>query len=749
MPYLLSTLDTVAWRYSVPEAVYPEALVPGMREIGTRSTLDLWGAVYPRGGFLHQVDDHKAGAVVAQRAGDIVTRRGQLHVYQPLLANARDGYWPAGALVESDASTGKWQELTPRLSNTCAVFPTVIHGPGAAKGTTPGHCGGHTAAASAGDKRSSAASSSTKDTTMMRPDLINPSTTPPRRSRLVGLAAALALANGLAWAQSGGFQNSGSVIGDEVMYSIGGGNAVSMSGARPACARSAWAWAGTAISICGDMSIGTTIQNQLNGVTNGFQNIMSSGDPERHQCRGLTARRLIIQRADPGLYNLLTNGILQARLDFDRSKLTCRAMGKRMADMAGGQLGWNQLAEGMALRQAVASTDAVSAIEQAESSRGNDGVPWVGGSNAGGAGQPAIKVVGDVTRAGYNLVNGRGVSDRSAIAQASCASLSCQTWSSPEAAVEWATRVLGEQEQRTCETCTKTQTVPGVGLTPLIQEEYDTKLQVLQELIAGSRNTTFEDLREAGSVSLPITRGVIEALTRRTRPRHSGSAPGLGGGAFQRAGEGVAPATHHADRQEEPNVAANQLAVDAVNHESDTLDREILNLKTELELRRELANNSPMAIIQRHGARASGSRGIYEGDPVPDRIDRLQKGNPGEHTMSPVWLRPRWLLNRRVARALLWTLLLIALAVAANIAGIYLVGSIADWEQWLADAAGYFLLWRLCLYGATAYGWGVDAPPPAGARIWCRGRASAAPCRSPPASSQSPYWQTSLLMRAA
>ena len=50
---------------------------------------------------------------------------------------------------------------------------------------------------------------------------------------------------------------------------------------------------------------------------------------------------------------------------------------------------------------------------------------------------------------------------------------------------------------------------------------------------------------------------------------------------------------------------------------------------TALELRRELANNSPMAIIQRHGTRAAGSRGIYEGDPIPDRLDRLQKGNPG------------------------------------------------------------------------------------------------------------------------
>jgi len=92
MPYLLSTLDTIAWRYNLPEMVYPEALIPGMREIGSRLSMNLWGSVYPRGGFLHQADDHKAAAVVAQRAGDIVTRRGQLHVYQPLLANSRPGY---------------------------------------------------------------------------------------------------------------------------------------------------------------------------------------------------------------------------------------------------------------------------------------------------------------------------------------------------------------------------------------------------------------------------------------------------------------------------------------------------------------------------------------------------------------------------------------------------------------------------------------------------------------------------------
>jgi integrating conjugative element protein (TIGR03755 family) len=442
------------------------------------------------------------------------------------------------------------------------------------------------------------------------------------------LACALTLACGSALAQNNNSIGvSGKVIGDEVMYSVGGGSAVSMS--RASNMSSIGVGVGwNANLICGNMNIAATIKNQLNGITNGFQNIMSSViQSATSAVASLPA--LIIQRADPGLYNLLTNGVLQARLDFDRSKLTCRAMAEKMANLAGGQMGWNQIADGMALRQAVSSGDAVGAVEQAESSHGNDGVPWVGGSNAGGSGQPSVKVVGDVTRAGYNLVNGRGVTDTSSISAASCNSLACQTWASPQAAVDWAPRVLGEQEQRTCESCTKTATVPGVGLTPLIQEEYDTKLQALRDLITGSRNTTADNLNAAGSTSLPITRGVIEAL--RDEPDQDVLARRL---ASEVALASVLEKALLLQRtlltgKKEPNVAANQLAVDAVNHESDSLDREIMNLKTELDLRRELANNSPMAIIQRHGTRASGSRGVYEGDPVPDRLNRLQRGAPG------------------------------------------------------------------------------------------------------------------------
>ena len=446
------------------------------------------------------------------------------------------------------------------------------------------------------------------------------------------LVAAITLVVGVAWAQTridpNGVNVSGSVIGDDVLYSIGGGRAVSMGGAgnmQSIGVGVGW----NSNLICGDMSITTTLQNQLNGITNCFQTIMSNVIQNATSAVA-SLPALIIQRADPGLYNLLTNGILQARLDFDRSKMTCRAIANRMADMAGGQAGWDQLAEGMALRDAVSSTDAVSAIEQAESNKGNNGVPWVGGGNAGGSGQSSIKVVGDVTRAGYNLLNGRSATDTSSIARSACGNrLTCQTWSSPGAAAAFANRVLGEREQRTCENCTKTQTTPGVGLTPVIQEEYETKLQVLQELVTGARPTTLANLDAAGSSSLPITRGVIEAL--RDEPDQDVLGRRL---ASEAALSSVLEKALLLQRtlltgKKEPNVAANELAVQAVDQENSALEQEINNLKTELELRRTLAGNSAMAIIQRHSTRAAGSRGVFEGDTTRDRLREVQKPRSG------------------------------------------------------------------------------------------------------------------------
>ncbi len=190
-----------------------------------------------------------------------------------------------------------------------------------------------------------------------------------------------------------------------------------------------------------------------------------------------------------------------------------------MADMAGGQTGWDQLAEGMALKQAVSSTDAVSAIERAEANKGQQRRPLGGREQRGRLGPVLDQDRGGRHACGLQPVE-RAWSHRYVfhLGERVQRTLVVPDVEFAPAAATWATRVLGEREQRTCETCTKTSTTPGVALTPLIQEEYEAKLKALQELVSGAKPTTAANLDAAGSASLPLTRGVIEAL--RDEPDH-------------------------------------------------------------------------------------------------------------------------------------------------------------------------------------------------------------------------------------
>ncbi len=123
-PYFQSGLDALSWRQEVPEIFYPASFIPGLRELGTWP-LQTWGGVYPRTGWTTQSDEPKAAALNAQRAGDIVTRVGQPHVYVPVIGSPGSGkVWPPGPLVERDGTTGTWQMLSPKPESSCNVFGT-------------------------------------------------------------------------------------------------------------------------------------------------------------------------------------------------------------------------------------------------------------------------------------------------------------------------------------------------------------------------------------------------------------------------------------------------------------------------------------------------------------------------------------------------------------------------------------------------------------------------------------------------
>ena len=125
VPYFQSALDALSWRHAMPEIFYPASFTPGLREIGDWP-LQTWGSVYPRTGWSTQAEEPKAAAINAQRAGDIVTRDRQPHVYlsldDPSPTNQR--VWPPGPLFEKDHRTGTWQMLLPKSEAGCAVFGT-------------------------------------------------------------------------------------------------------------------------------------------------------------------------------------------------------------------------------------------------------------------------------------------------------------------------------------------------------------------------------------------------------------------------------------------------------------------------------------------------------------------------------------------------------------------------------------------------------------------------------------------------
>lgn len=118
LPYFMSEADGFSWRSGLPDSLTPQALTPGVREIGTWPS-QTWGAVYPRSGFVQQPDDAKSSAVIAQRAIDVVTREGQPHIYVPYgWDGEREMIWGdrfATSKEECEKSGGDWSEVSDNV----------------------------------------------------------------------------------------------------------------------------------------------------------------------------------------------------------------------------------------------------------------------------------------------------------------------------------------------------------------------------------------------------------------------------------------------------------------------------------------------------------------------------------------------------------------------------------------------------------------------------------------------------------
>ncbi len=447
---------------------------------------------------------------------------------------------------------------------------------------------------------------------------------------LLPLAAAMTLI-----ASQGSYAQSA----DRLYYQIGGASPFSISAGRghnPHSTGIGVSWNMNAS--CGNFDIGATVSNQLNGLTDGFKNMMGQV-VENAQGAVASLPAMIIQRANPGLYDLLSNGVLQGRMDFDRSKLSCQNMADKMADLAMGQ-GLHQMAVAENWQSTAQGTsDVVAAQRQVEQSGGNRGVTWVGGQKRGGEGQEPIRVVTDTARAGYNLLHGRtDPTSNEAVSGggngwgsvptnngqwiggggtpgagggaggAECRGGMCTVWATPESASEWTRLVIGDDDLQTCENCEQRQSQAGTGLMRELEREQEAVFQRLVDLVNGSASPTPENLRNVSAGDgLSVSRGVIESL--QNDPQSSFLVHRL---ASEMSLARTLTKAIWARRillagSSDPGIANNEPGMSALDRRLATLDRDIDSLQSEMEIRKALASSAAGIALDRASNRAAGS----------------------------------------------------------------------------------------------------------------------------------------------
>lgn len=397
---------------------------------------------------------------------------------------------------------------------------------------------------------------------------------------------------------------------DELYYAIGGGQAVANAASNRSHTFALGAGASWNSNLtCGNFDMALSIENQLNGIQGEFQNLMGS---VIESASGVVASlpAMAIQRLNPALYDLLQNGVLQATEEFNVSVASCEELVSDVMNDNDTDV-WRQFANAEFIRFEGSSgtADPLEAQERIEAGEAQDsGVTWIGGVRHGGASQPAIEIVGDTIRSGYNLqLNRAPTNTTSMIGECRDAPL-CQVFDSPSGQAQWAIQVLGERKVRTCKDCTPMENQSGMGLASALEQQkndIETKLSIL---VASGEAPSQEQLAEvSGGPSLKVTRRVIEAIRQEKKTEQAVIVKRLASEMATNRVMEYALMTRRAllAGMTEPNIASYPVAVEHINKKVDELHAEIENMVFEMRVRASLAGNMTQTLLQRSNARYS------------------------------------------------------------------------------------------------------------------------------------------------
>lgn len=356
---------------------------------------------------------------------------------------------------------------------------------------------------------------------------------------------------------------------------------------------------------CGEFDPKISVSNQLNGITDGFRNMM---DNIISSATGAVASlpALAIQKANPALYDMLQQGILQGKLDFEWAETSCDQMANVMMGEESFPFEKYKLSiktNNWAQEIGASGGDAIAAKEALDNTNhGNEGAEWVCGAKKGGSGQQPINALKDVVIVGYNIMYDRANSCATGSVSAAVGSGSplYSYWTSPVAAASWAESVIGETQIRTCDGCTKIEGIAGKGLTYMHRDMRDVLFDRIEDLVDGTTPLTWQNLN---TVSAPpgveMTQTIILSIRSRDAAGQAEMIDKLAGEiAHARIIEQGRLLTQMLRTgSKEPNVVAFDPAKIVINEAIDHLQVELDQLDLEIQTRKNIAKDTILKII--------------------------------------------------------------------------------------------------------------------------------------------------------
>lgn len=354
---------------------------------------------------------------------------------------------------------------------------------------------------------------------------------------------------------------------------------------------------------CGNFDPTLGVANVLNSLLQTGNNLVNGAvGAVQAAIGGLPA--LVLQRIDPGLYDLFQNAVIRAEAVIALANKTCEDYEQAIRQGQNPYADWSDLSKIIDWKVQMgkngygsAKNDVVQAKKNVQKANGRNGIPWIGGKKAGGVQQAAIQVTQDGVTAGYNLTLNRQADDTSAPKKSKTTPRLVEVFADPSEASQWAVDVLGDVNIRTHDNH-PVETIPGYGLLPKVEKDMQSIQKDLSDLVSGKTRVTLANLEKVSSDALLINGDVIAAIiTLKPSERVVAVSKLASEAAMTRTVEKamlIRRLLLTATR--EPNLGATE-ATTAIQASIDQLDRDIADVLFERKIHNELASKTSALLL--------------------------------------------------------------------------------------------------------------------------------------------------------